>query len=170
MHQPYQDQFFLLPNFSHITLVTFVRFESSHISKTMIFVFHSHTTKSQNLAKTSKSPNLAMHQPYQGQFLLPPNFSHITLEAFVRFESSHISKTMIFVFHLPHHQVTKSSQNTKITKLGLAPTIPRSISFAPKLFPHHFGGICGVWVQPHFQNQDFRLVHKFQTMCSDGEF
>jgi len=82
-----------------------------------------------------------MHQLCQDQFLLPPNFSHITLEAFVRFESGHISKTMIFFFHPTHHQVTKSSQNTKITKLGYAPTMSISIPFAPKLFPHHFGNI-----------------------------
>jgi len=48
---------------------------------------------------------------------------------------------MIFVFHPTHHQVTKSRQ---ITKHGLAPTMPRSIPFAPKLFPHHFGGIFEV--------------------------
>jgi len=116
--------------------------------------FTPHTTKSQNLAK---SPNLAIHQPYQDHFLLLANFSYITLEAFVRFESSHISKTMIFVFHPSHHQVTKSSQHTKITKLGLAPTIPRTNPFAPKLFPHYFGGICEVWVQPHFQNHNFHF-------------
>jgi len=108
----------------------------------MISVFHPtnhHVTKS---TLNTKSPKLAMHQPSQDQILLPPNFSHITLEAFVRIDSSHISKIMIFVFHPSHHQVTKSSQNTKITKLGFAPTILRSIPFAPKLFPHHFGGIC----------------------------
>jgi len=49
---------------------------------------------------------------------------------------------MIFVFHPTHHQVTKSSQNTKIMELGYAPTMPRSIPFAPKLLPHPFGGIC----------------------------
>jgi len=38
-------------------------------------------------------------------------------------------------------QVTKSSQNTKIMELGYAPSIARSIPFAPKLFPHDFGGI-----------------------------
>jgi len=54
------------------------------------------------------------------------------------------SKIMIFVFHPTHHQVTKSRKNTKITKLGLAPTMPRSIPLSPKLFPHHFGGICEV--------------------------
>jgi len=48
---------------------------------------------------------------------------------------------MIFVFHPTHHEVTKSSQNTKIMELGFAQTMPRSIPFAPKLLPHHFGGI-----------------------------
>jgi len=83
-----------------------------------------------------------MHQPCQDQFLLIPNFSHITLEAFVRIESSQFSKTMIFVFHPSHHQVKKSSQNTKTMELGYAPTMSRSIPFHPKLLPHHFGGIC----------------------------
>jgi len=106
--------------------------------------FTPHTTKSQNQAKTPNSTNLAIHQPYQDQFLLVPTFSHMTLETFMRIESSHISITMIFVFHPTHHQITKSSQNTKITKLGYAPTMPRSIPFAPKLIPHHFAGICEV--------------------------
>jgi len=82
-----------------------------------------------------------MHQPYQDQFLLLPKFFHITFEAFERIEFTQFSKIMIFVFHPTHHQATKSSQ---ITKLGLAPTLPRSIAFAPKLFPHQFGGICEV--------------------------
>ena len=81
----------------------------------------------------------------------------MTLEVFVRIESSQFSKKMIFVFHPTHHQVTKSSQKTKIMELGFAPTIPRSIPFAPKLLPHHFGGICKDWVQPNFQNHDFRF-------------
>ena len=100
-----------------------------------------------------------MHQPCQDQFLLLPSLSHITLQAFVRFESNHFSKTMIFVFHPTHHQVTKSSQNSKITKLGYAPSTPRSIPFVPKLFPHHFVGICEVWAQPLFQNHDFCFSH-----------
>jgi len=49
---------------------------------------------------------------------------------------------MIIVFHPTHHQVTKSSQNTKIVELGNAPTMPKSIPFALKVFPHYFGGIC----------------------------
>jgi len=69
------------------------------------------------------------------------NFSDITLEAFERIESSQFLKTMIFVFHPTHHQVTKSNQNTKIVELGFAPTMPRSIPFSPKLPPHDFGGI-----------------------------
>jgi len=85
-----------------------------------------------------------MHQQYQDQFFLLPNFFHITLEAFERIESTQFSKIMIFVFHPTHHQVTKFSQNTKITKLVLAPTMPRSIPFGPKLFPHHFGVIYEV--------------------------
>jgi len=104
----------------------------------MIFVFHP------THYQVTKSPNLAIHQPYQDQFLLLPNIFHITLESFERIESTQFSKIMIFVFHPTHHQVTKSSQNTKITKLGLEPTMQRSISFPPKLFPHHFGGICEV--------------------------
>ena len=96
-----------------------------------------------------------MHQPHRDKFILLPNFSHITLDAFLKFESSHFSKTMIFVFHRTHHQVTKSSQNTKITTLGYAQTTPRSIPFAPTLFTHHFGGICEVEVQPLFQIHDF---------------
>jgi len=94
---------------------------------------------------------------YKDQFLLPPNFSHITLEAFLRFESNHISKTLIFFFYPSHQQVKKSSQNTKITKFAYAPRSPRSIPFAPKLFPHHIEGICEVWVQPHFPDHDFRF-------------
>jgi len=65
----------------------------------------------------------------------------MSLEAFVRIESSQFCKTMIFVFHPTHHQLTKSSQNTKMMELGFAPTMPRSIPFAPKLLSHHFGGI-----------------------------
>ena len=98
-----------------------------------------------------------MHQPCQDQFLLHPNFSHITLEALVRIESSQFSKTKIFVFHPTHHEVTKSSQNTKIMEFCHAPTMSRSIPFAPKLLPHHFGAICEDWVQPVFQNHDFRF-------------
>ena len=79
------------------------------------------------------------------------------MEALVKIESSQFSKTMIFVFHPRHHQVTKSSQNTKIMELGYAPNKPRSIPFAPKLLLHHFGGICEDWVQPVFQNHDFRF-------------
>jgi len=201
LHQPCQYQFLLLPNFSHITLEAFVRIESSHFSKTMIFVFTPHTSKSENQAKTAKSWNLAMHQPCQNKFLLLSNFSYITLEAFVKIESIQFSKAMIFAFHPTHHQVTKSSQNTKIMHLamhqqcqnqfrllpnfshftlevfvriesnqfsktmifvfhpthnqvtkskqttnimeiGFAPIMPRSIPFDPKLFPHQFGGIC----------------------------
>jgi len=110
----------------------------------MIFVFHpTHhqvTKSSQNtkITKLGYAPTMPISIPFA------PNFSHITLEAFVRFESSHISKTLIFVFYPSHHQATKSSQNTKITKFGYAPTTPRSITFSPKLFPHHFGGIFEV--------------------------
>ena len=98
-----------------------------------------------------------MHQPCQDQFLLLSIFSHMTLEPVVRFESSQFCKTIIFVFHPRHHQVTKSSQNTKTMELAFAPTMPRSIPFAPKLLPHHFGGICEDWVEPVFQNHDFRF-------------
>jgi len=62
---------------------------------------------------------------------------------------------MIFVIHPTQHRVTKSSQNTKIMELGYAPTMPRSIPFAPKNLPHHFGGICEGLVQPVWQNHDF---------------
>ena len=113
MHQPCQDQFLLIPNFSHITLKAFVRIESSQFSKTMIFVFHQNHHQVTKSSQKSKIMNLAMHQPCQDQFLLIPNFSHITLEAFVRIESSQFSKTNIFVFHQNHHQVTKTSQHTK---------------------------------------------------------
>ena len=98
-----------------------------------------------------------MDQQCQDQFLLLPNFFHITLEAFVRIESSQFSKTKIFVSHSTHHHVTKSSQNTKIMEHGHAPTMSRSIPFAPKLLPHHFGGICDVLFLLVFQNQDFRF-------------
>jgi len=74
---------------------------------------------SQNQAKTPKSWNLAMHQPCQDQFLRFPNFSHITLEAFVRIESSQFSKTKIFVCHPTHHQVAKSSQKPKLWNLAM---------------------------------------------------
>ena len=58
-----------------------------------------------------------------------------------------------FLFFTPH---TTMSQNlAKITKLGYVPTIPRSIPFAPKLFPHHFGSIWKDWVQSVFKNHDF---------------
>jgi len=66
----------------------------------------------------------------------------MTLEEFMRIESSQFCKTMIFVFHPTNHQVTKSSQNTKIMELGYAPTMARSIPFAPKVVPLHFGGSC----------------------------
>jgi len=87
-----QDQFLLPPNISHITLEAFLRFEFNHISKTMILFFTPHTTKSKNLSNTPKSPNLVIHKPHQDQFLLLLNFSHITLEAFERIESSQFSK------------------------------------------------------------------------------
>ena len=119
MHQPCQDQFLLLPNFSHNTLEAFVRFESSLFSKTMIFVFHQNHHKATKSSQNTKIMNLPMHQPCQDQFLLVPNFSHITLEAFLSIECSQFSKTMIFVFHQNHHQPTKSSQNTKIMKLAM---------------------------------------------------
>jgi len=38
--------------------------------------FTQHTTKSQNQAKTPKSWNLALHKPYQDQFLSLSNFSN----------------------------------------------------------------------------------------------
>ena len=98
-----------------------------------------------------------MHQPCQDQLLLLPNFSQVSFEAFVRIESNQFSKTKIFVIHLTHHQVIKSSQNNKIMEFGHAPTMSRSIPFAPKLLPHYFGGICDDWVQPVSQNQDFRF-------------
>nr|XP_007161557.1 hypothetical protein PHAVU_001G079600g [Phaseolus vulgaris]ESW33551.1 hypothetical protein PHAVU_001G079600g [Phaseolus vulgaris] len=104
MHQPCQDQFLLLPNFSHITLEEFVRIESSQFSKTMIFLSHPTHHQVTKSSQNTKIIHLAMHQPCQDQFLLLPNFSHITLEVFVRIESSHFSKTMIFVFHPTHHQ------------------------------------------------------------------
>jgi len=133
MPQPCQDQFLLLPNLSHITLEVFVRIESSQFSKTMIFVFHPTHYQVTKSSQNTKIMDFAMHQPCQDQFHLLPNFSHITLEEFVRIESGQFSKTMIFVFHPTHHQLTKSSQNTKIMELSYAPTMPRSISFAPKL-------------------------------------
>jgi len=40
-------------------------------------------------------------------------------------------------------------------ELGFAPTMPRSIPFAPKLLRHHFGRICEDWVQPVYQNHEF---------------
>ena len=36
----------------------------------------------------------------------------------------------------------------------------RWIRFATKLLPHHFGDICEDWVQPVFQNHDFRFSPK----------
>jgi len=142
MHQPCQDQFLLLPIFSHITLQAFVKIESNQFCKTMIFIFHrSHLQVTKSSEKT-KIMDFAMNQSCQAHFHLLPNFYHIALGAFLRIESSQFSKTMIFVFHPTHHQVIKSIQNTKIMELGYAPTMPRSISFAPNLLPHHFGGIC----------------------------
>jgi len=142
MHQPCQDQFLLLPNFSHITLEAFVTIESNQFPKTKIFVFHHKHHQVTKSSQNTKIMNLAMHQPCQDQLLLLPNFSHITLQAFVRIESSQFSKTMIFFFHPTHHQVTKSSQNTKIMELAYVPTMSRSIPFAPKPLLHYFGGIC----------------------------
>ena len=142
LHQPCQDQFLLLLNFSHNTLEAFVRIESSQFSKTMIFVFHPTHHQVKKSSQNTKIMHLAMHQPCQDQLRLLPNFSHFTLEVFVRIESCQFSKTMIFVFHPIDHHVTKSSKNTKITELDFAPTMPISIPFAPKLLPYHFGGIC----------------------------
>jgi len=137
MHQPCHDQFLLLANFSHITLEVFVRIESSQFFENVFHPTHHQVTKS---SQNTKIMDFAMHQPSQDQFLLLSNFSHITLEEFMRIESSQFSKTMIFVFHPTHHQDTKSSQNTKIMELGYA--MPRSIPLAPKLLLRHFGGIC----------------------------
>jgi len=108
-----------------------------------------------------------MHQPYQDKFHLLPNIFNITLQSFERIESTQFSKIMIFVFHPIHHQVTKSSQ---ITKLGLVPTMPRLIPFATKLFPHHLGGICEVWVHPLFQTMIFvfHLTHHKVTKSSQN--
>ena len=60
-----------------------------------------------------------------------------------------------FSFFTP--DTTKSENVAKITKLGYAPTIPRSIPFAPKIFPHHFGRIREDWVHPFFKNHVFRF-------------
>ena len=122
------------------------------------FCYSPHTPPSHKIKpKHQNHQNLVIQQPYQDQFLLLPTFSHITLEAFVRIEYSHISKTLTFVFHPSHHQVTRSSQNTKITKFGYTTTRSRTIPFVPKLFPHQFEGIWEVWDQPHFQNHDFHF-------------
>jgi len=107
----------------------------------MIFVFHPTLHQVTKSSQYTKIMDFAMHQPCQDQFLLLSKFSHINLEEFVRIESSQFSKTMIFVFHPSHHQVTKSSQNTKIIEIGYAPAMPISIPFALKLFPHDFGVI-----------------------------
>ena len=138
MHQPCQDQFLLLPNFSHITLEAFVRIDSCQLSKTMIFVFqptHHQVTKS---SQNSKIMHLAMHQPCQDQFLLLPNFSHM-MDAFVRIESSQFFKTMIFVFHLTHHHVTKIKPKHQNHALGYAPTMPRSITLKVSCTPYSRG-------------------------------
>ena len=91
-HQPCQDQFLLLPNFSHMTLEAFVKIGSSQFSNTMIFVFHQNHHQPTKSRQNTKIIHLAMHQPCQDQFRLIPNFSHITLKAFVRIESSQFSK------------------------------------------------------------------------------
>ena len=66
--------------------------------------------------------------------------------------------TLKISWFMAHRRVTKSSKNTKIMELGFAPTMPGSIPFAPKLLPHYFGGICEDWVQPVFQNHEFRFT------------
>ena len=98
-----------------------------------------------------------MHQPRQDQFLLLPNFFHITFEAFVRIESSQFSKTMIFRFSPKSPQSHKTKPKHQSHELGYAPTMSRSIPFAPKLLPHHFLGICEYCVQPVLQKNDFRF-------------
>jgi len=155
LHHPCQDQFLLLENISHITLEIFVRIESRQFSKTMIFVFHPTHHQFTKSSQNTKIMEFGYVEPPQDQFLLLPNFSDINLDAFVRIEYIQFCKTMIFVFQPTHHQVTKSSQNTKI--MELAPTLPRSIPFAPKLLPQYFGGICEDRVQPVFQINDFRF-------------
>jgi len=135
MNQPCQDQYLLLPNFSHITLEAFVRIEYSQFSKTMIFVFHPTHHQETKSSENPKIIDLAFHQPCQDHFILLPNFYHITLEAFVRIEFSQFSKTMIFVFHPTHHQVTKSSQNTKIIDLALHQPCQDQLLFLPN-FSH----------------------------------
>ena len=133
MHQPCQDQFLLIPNFSHITLEAFVRIESTQFSRTMIFVFHQNHHQPTKSSQNTKIMNLAMHQPCQVQFLLLPNFSHITLEAFLKIESSQFSKTMIFVFHQNHHQPTKSRENTKIMNLTMHQRCPDQFLLLPNI-------------------------------------
>ena len=89
-------------------------FSPARIAKPWLSYFTQHTTKSQNQAKTPKSWNLAMHQPCQDKFLLLPKFSYITLEAFVRIESSQFCKTMIFRFSPntpPSHKIKQKHQN-----------------------------------------------------------
>jgi len=142
MHQRCQDQFLLLYNFSHITLEAFVRIESSQFSKTMIFVFHPTHHQVTKSSQYTKIMDFGYAPTMPRSITFAPKLLPHHLEAFVRFESSQFCKTIIFFFHPTHQQLTKSSQNTKIVELGFAPTMPRSIPFAPKLLPQYFGGIC----------------------------
>ena len=113
---------------------------------------HHQVTKS---SQNTKIMNLAMHQPYQDQFVLLPNFSHLTLEVFVRIEYSQFSKTMIFVFHPTHPQVTKSSQNTKIMDFAIHQPCQDQFLLLPN-FSHNTLEAFLIF-QPFFQNHDFRF-------------
>ena len=113
MHQPYEHQFLLVPKFPTSLWRHLWGLSPATFRKSWFSFFTPHTTKSQNQAKTPKSPNLALHQPYQDQFLFLPNFSHITLEVFVSISSNHFCKNMIFVFAL---HTTKSQNLAKTPK------------------------------------------------------
>ena len=97
------------------------------------------------------APTMPRSNPFAPK-VLPHHFGGICEDWVIQF-----CKSMIFVFHPTQHQVSKSSQNTKIMELGFTPTMPRSIPFAPKHLAHHFGGICEGWVQTVFQNHDFHF-------------
>jgi len=63
--------------------------------------------------KQAKRPNLVKPKPYQDQFLLQPNFSHLILHTFVTIAHQESSKTVTSLIHQFCYQGNKS-QSTQL--------------------------------------------------------
>ena len=79
-----------------------------------------------------------MPKPYQDQFVMQPNFSHLIFDAFVTIPYRDCTKTITSFIH----QFCYQGKKTQSTELGQAKAQPRSIPFATNLFTPHFLCIC----------------------------